>query len=60
MFVFVLLCIVLFPLKNSIILKRKRDLIALLLLSYGCYCKCSVTLPRCAVCWSAMRAGVIF
>ena len=37
------------------ILKRKREPVALLLLSYGCrYCKCSVTLPHGAVGWSAL------
>ena len=40
----------------AIILKRKRELVALILLSYGCLVAVgvlSVTLPRCAVGWSA-------
>ena len=36
MFVFVLLCMTLCPSSFAIILKRKRELFALLLLSYGC------------------------
>ena len=36
----------------AIILKRKKKLVALILLS--CYCKCSVALPRGAMCWSAV------
>ena len=41
----------------AIILKRKRELVALNLLSYGCLVAVgflSVTLPRCAVGWSAV------
>ena len=41
----------------AIILKSKRELVALLLLSYGCLVTvCSVTLSHRAVCWSG---GVI-
>ena len=36
MFVFVLLCITLYPFCFAIILKRKRELVALLLLPYRC------------------------
>ena len=42
----------------AIILKRKRKLVALLLLSYRCIvtvkCKCSVALPQGAMGWSAV------
>ena len=39
----------------AIILKRKRKLVALLLLSYRCIVTiCSVALPHGAVCWSAV------
>ena len=40
----------------AIILKRKRELVALLLLSFGCLvnCKCYVALPHGAVGWSAV------
>ena len=43
----------------AIILKRKRKLVALLLLSYRCIVtlKCSVTLPHGAVGWSAVCDG---
>ena len=54
LFCYALLCV------NSsfaITLKRKRKLVALLLLSYRCivtlYYKCSVALPRGAMGWSA-------
>ena len=40
----------------AIILMGKREMLALLLLSFGmyCYCKCSVAFPRGAVGWSAV------
>ena len=41
----------------AIILKRKRKLVALLLLYYrmmSCYCKCSVNLPHGAMGWTAL------
>ena len=54
--VFVLVLCVLSSFAN--ILKRKRELVALLLLltvlRMSCYCKCSVTLPHGAVGWSAV------
>ena len=53
LFVFILLCITSF----AIILKRKRELVALLLLSYGCLVTVnlfSVTLPNVAMGWSAV------
>ena len=50
MFAFDLLCITLCPFYFTIILKRKRKLVALLL---SCYCKCSVALPHGAMDWSA-------
>ena len=43
MFVFALLCISLCPFLFAIILKRKRGLVGLLLLSY---CKCSVAVCK--------------
>ena len=46
----------------AIILTRKRELIALLLLSFGClvkYCKCHVALPHGDVCCSAERSSYI-
>ena len=51
-FVLVLLCITLCPfLFCNHLEEEERELVALLLLSYGCfvYCKCSVTLPHGAV-----------
>ena len=53
LFCYALLC---FLSSFAIILKRKREVVALLLLSYGClvYCKCSVTLPHGAMGWSAV------
>ena len=37
----------------AIILKRKRELVAFIILWMSCYCKYSVTLPHDAVGWSA-------
>ena len=56
MFVFVLVIITLCPFSFAIMLKSKREMVDLLLLSYRCLTKCSVTPSEGAVCWSA---GVI-
>ena len=55
--VFVLVCITLCPSSFAIILTRKRELVALLLLSFGClvtHSEFSVALPHSAVGWSAV------
>ena len=56
MFVFALLCITCVLSSFAIILKSKRELVALPLLSYGmsCYCKCSVILSHSAMGRSAV------
>ena len=53
LFWYALLCVL--P-SLAIVLKRKRELVALLLLSYGmsCCCICSAALPLGAVGWSAV------
>ena len=53
LFCYALLCV---HSSFAIILKRKRKLVALLLLSIQMYCyyKCSVALPQGAVGWSAV------
>ena len=52
-----LFCYALFCVNSSFstILKRKRKLVVLPLLSYICYCKCSVALPHSTLGWSAVR-----
>ena len=55
-------CALLYVLSSfAVILKRKRELVALLLLSYGCLVtvKYSVTLPQSAVGWAAVCDCVI-
>ena len=44
-FVFVLVCITLCPVSFAIITKRKRELVVLLLLSYGCLVTVNVLWP---------------
>ena len=53
LFCFVLLCVLS---SFAIILKRKRELVALLfiVLRMSCYCECYVTLPHGTVGWSAV------
>ena len=46
----------------AIILTKKRELVTLLLLSFGClkcYCKCPVALPHVAVGWSVFFVIVV-
>ena len=56
---YALLCVLF---KFAIILKRKRELVALLLivLRMSCYCKCFVALLHGAVGWSAVCVFVVF
>ena len=52
--VVVLVFITLCPSSFAIILMTKRELVALLLLSFECLVKCSVALPHGALSWSAV------
>ena len=56
MFVFVLLCITLYPLKfcNQLEEEEKAGCFACIVLQMSCYCKCSVALPHGAVGWCAV------
>ena len=52
--VLVLLCITLCPSSFAIILKRKRKLVAVIIVKQMyCYYKCAVAIPHGAVDWSA-------
>ena len=56
MFVFVLLCVTLCPFKfcNHFEEEERFGCFAFIVLRMSCYCKCSVTLPRGTVGWSAV------
>ena len=56
LFVFVLLCIILFPFWfcNHLEETEKAGCFAIIVLQMSCYCKCSVALPHGAVGWSAV------
>ena len=58
-FVFILLCITLCLFHFAIILKRKRKLVALLLLSYGCLVIVNVLWPFLTVPWVGLQYVIV-
>ena len=59
MFVSVLLCITLYPFWFAIILKWKRQLVALLLLSYGCLVIVNILRLFLTVPWAGLRCVIV-
>ena len=58
-FVFVLLFITLYPSSFAIILKRKRKLVALLLLSYRCFAIINVLWLFLTVPWAGLQCVIV-
>ena len=59
MFVFVLVCITLCPVSFETILKRKRELVALPLLSYGCIVSVNVLWLFLKVPWVGLQCVIV-